>query len=518
MTTFGLDNEIVGQFNKDLAQSRLLTDIKTDFIFAPHLDLVFEHAFDELYEATIKNIRSGTYNPKLPITLEVPKPSGFGRLGSILYPTDRLAYQLIADRLAPIIENDIDRSSVFSNVFVGDGTDDGRMFESSRESYVKFSCRVGALATAGRYKYVLRADVASYFEKLYQHPLINLLYAGEADRGVVAFLEKQLLAFTEKNSHGIIQGVYPSDLLGNYYLTSIDALHKINDIECARYVDDMYIFFESELAATFHQIELGAWLRKESLHFNEAKTKIYHVEELLKEENEIDDLFHEVIDDMTEFNPYDEQILWGSDPIDESEIDTMATKTLFKTNTQSIKLRTKIDKFCIPIFTALGDDTGLEYVLENFSRMPHLAKIYCNYLHRLAGRDPALVEKIESLLIETDIVFEYQQLWLYSLLLQLGNLSTSAKSNACSTLKNPNSHIVVRAICAIIIGRYGNPSQKRLLRTHYADESSEYVRAAIVYAAQYFSSNERGSCFSAWAGHSELNSLIITGIRNRNAT
>jgi hypothetical protein len=332
----------------------------------------------------------------------------------------------------------------------------------------------------------------------------------------VRFLETQLLDFTQKNSYGIVQGVYPSDLIGNYYLCVVDAQHKIEGLEFTRYVDDMYIFFESEVEALYHQLELGSWLRKDSLYFNESKTKIYKVDELLREENEIDDLFHEVIDEMTTFNPYDEQVMLGDSEIEPDEVNDLATKSLFLTKTDSKKLRTKIDKFCLPIFGALNDTSAVPYVLENFARMPHLAKVYCNYFHILGKNDDSFVNEIEKLLLQPNIIFEYQKLWILSLLLKLGGVTDKTLDQAYGILKTPNSQISIRAICSIIIGKYGKPSQKRLLRNHYSDETSEYVRGEILYASQYLSNDEKNSCFNAWAGHSELNSLIVSAIRLKN--
>ena len=60
-------------------------------------------------------------------------------------------------------------------------------------------------------------------------------------------LEAILTSYTgERSSRGILQGMYPSDLLGNYYLAPIDRFLKDYGVPSARYVDDIYVFVKSD--------------------------------------------------------------------------------------------------------------------------------------------------------------------------------------------------------------------------------------------------------------------------------
>lgn len=188
MKGFGLNNSVIDQFDKDLALKRIQRDIQGDFIFAPHLNIIFHQCGDELYDILISKLKSGQYFPRLPITINAIKPNGFNRLGSILEPLDRLAYQLIVDLIAKNAEKEIDRTQVFSNKLL-ENDPDGFMFEKSNESFLSFKDHIKALCTSGKYKYVLKADIASYFDRMYQHVLGNLLYSSGVDKGAVSFLE-----------------------------------------------------------------------------------------------------------------------------------------------------------------------------------------------------------------------------------------------------------------------------------------------------------------------------------------
>lgn len=78
---------------------------------------------------------------------------------------------------------------------------------------------------------------------LNQHTMINVLAHAGFPAKYLTRLEAVLTAYTgERSSKGIIQGIYPSDLLGNFYMEPIDRFLADLDIPSARYVDDMYIF------------------------------------------------------------------------------------------------------------------------------------------------------------------------------------------------------------------------------------------------------------------------------------
>jgi hypothetical protein len=519
MKGLGLNNDIILKLDKKKALNRIEKDIHGDFIFAPHLNIVFHKCGDELFDLLTSKLRSGTYTPLLPITIDVIKPNGFHRPGSILEPIDRMAYQLITDLIAPYGEKEIDRTQVLSHKLL-EHDEDGFMYEKSNESYQNFKNRVQELCDSGKYKYVLRADIASYFDRIYQHIIGNLLYSTDADKEAISFLEKFLLSLSQNDSHGIIQGVFPSDFLGNFSLCDIDAQHNLEDLEFARYVDDFYIFFKELNDARTHKIKLSNWLRRDGLNLNENKTRIYKVKELMHEETEIDRLFKsakdEVLDGLENLG-YETNIYWDLDTLEkyeEDEINTEATKALFNTSTKR-DVRLKIERFCLPVFSLADSDFPLEYVIENYAKEPSMSQTYFGYLNRMIRLDNSVAEKCESIFNDKNLIFDYQRKWLYAAFLYSEKISEKIINNALADLKKTSRNVGLRALCAIIIGKYGNPASRRILKNFYSNENSEYVKSAILFASQYFPPQERDTCFKAWSGHSELNSLIVQAIKKK---
>ncbi|TET77753.1 hypothetical protein E3J38_09480, partial [candidate division TA06 bacterium] len=201
----GLDRQILETLDYDRALKRIRNDLQSDFIYAPHLAAVFHTAGDTLRTRLDTKLRSGTFEPRLPISLELPKASGFTPIRSILWPLERLSYQLVVDAIAPVAEDTLDRDRVYSYVLLEEDPM-GFMFEPSGECYSAFRTRLLELCQDDNFSHVVAADVASFFESLYQHVLVNLLDSAGCESRLVNFLEKLLFAFTQKDSYGIVQG------------------------------------------------------------------------------------------------------------------------------------------------------------------------------------------------------------------------------------------------------------------------------------------------------------------------
>lgn len=519
----GLDAKILKELDYKLSLKRITNDIQSDFIYAPHFNAIFSLAGNELWEKLSSKLKSGNYEPILPITMEVPKASGFSRPGSILWPFERLAYQITVDNIAPTAEKALNREQVFSYLLLDDDPN-GFMFESASGCFTGFKQRVLEFCNDGKYTHVLKADVASFFERLYQHVLINLLSSAGCNNYIVSFLEKFISLLTQKDSHGIVQGVFPSDFLGNFYLCALDAEHQMAGIPFVRYVDDIYMFFSSKRQVDIHKMVLSSWLRKDGLNLNEAKTKTFKVEDLVKEETEVEQMFEEAKEEawseLSREDFYASTISWDflfgdedPDEISEEDIELEATRRLFDVEDVNEETRNKILKFCLPVFTATKDEHAIDYVIENFSENMHMAQQFARYLKMVVQENTHVSKRVEKLLKNKDVICEYQYMWLYASLMGAQNVKSESVDFAINELRNSQFSEALRATCTFFVGKFGNATQRRLLKTHYPDEPSAYVRSAILHSSRHFPKNEKETCYTAWSGHNELNSLIVTALK-----
>ncbi|MBP7280522.1 MAG: hypothetical protein KBA66_03025 [Leptospiraceae bacterium] len=100
----GLDNKILNNLDFNKSLKRIVKDINSDFIFAPHLNFIYQSASQELVDNLKQKLNSGVFEFGQPVTINVPKKTKLTRPGSILLPLDRLLYQVIVDHLSEDIE------------------------------------------------------------------------------------------------------------------------------------------------------------------------------------------------------------------------------------------------------------------------------------------------------------------------------------------------------------------------------------------------------------------------------
>ena len=519
----GLDHKITKSLNYDQAVKRILTDINTDFIFAPHFRYIYKNASKFLAHKLNEELGSGKFNFSLPLTMDIPKSSGLTRPGAILYPKDRLLYQVLADNMAGEIENNIDRKHVFSNIL----TNDENMFEPLGKCFHQFEASM--IDKSEKYKYCIKTDVTSFFETIYQHFVISQLDALNIQKPMINLLEKALLAWREDKSYGLLQGMYPSDLYGNYYLTQIDYFLELKQFDFIRFVDDIYIFSNSDYELRKILVEICNTLRQQSLYLNESKTLFNTSKIICSQQMEFEELFKEVtqmLDSMKDNdrdnffnNEYGFQREWDEDEIQEVNINKIdgfrldVVEELYAKKNTARYQKDAIIKFCLPLLTKARSTIPLTTIKEDLHTYPYLTKFYSTYLATIDKNNQMITSKIEEILIENQFVFQYQQMWLFSALLYRSNLSSRVLKICAKYFLDKQTHEAIRAICAIILSKHGKGHDRKLIRDEYNNEPSVYVRSAILYCTTYLSSTERHACKIAWGTNNVLNELVIEAMK-----
>lgn len=516
----GLDIAILDNFQHEQAIRHIISDLRTDFILAPHLRPLYSHG-DRLWEELRSQLRSGTFEASLPILVEVPKPSGLTRPGALLLPLDRLLYQCLVDSISSSVEDALDRDAVFSNVVLTPDPE-GRMFQDTDEWYSRYQSRT--IELADEYPVAVKADITCFFETIYQHILINSLRSLGVRNEISKTLADILLAWRERNSHGILQGMFPSDVLGNFYLLSSDYQFNIREVPYLRFVDDYHLFFTDEQHARRELADFCGRLRAEGLYLNERKTRILPASDLVHETTEFDRLIEEVAESLREDDvtslPYGFEPEWDwegdeEEPIEaDLESSVQAVKSLYQRQDEAEFQQDRVIRFALPQLARLHSDCAIDDSIVGIRSKPHLAFAYCSYLATVALNDRDVTASVENLLMaEDELLYEWQRHWVVACLMRRERVSTRCVNWCVRRLQQHAFTDPTRALFALLIGGKGNVSQRRALRLHYSNETSDYVRSAIVYAAQNFPGDERRTCWKAWGGHSLLNSLVIAAVR-----
>lgn len=507
----GLDRNIIDRICWTGAIDSINTDLRSDFILSPHYDSIFQNNSERLIDQAMTQLRRGDYNPRLPYTISVPKAKYLTRPGSILEPFDRLIYQALVNFSIGDIEDQMDRTRSFSHV---PSNEEGMLFRPSHEGWSQFESRKRELAR--NYPIILQTDIANYFEHIPQHSVINMLTASGVSGGIVNLLEEQLLSFRQRSSSGIIQGIYPSDVIGNFYLSNFDSDCSLQDLESARYVDDIYIGFNTELDARRALVRIIERLRQDGLSLNEQKTNIRRSEEFIDQEDEIENMFElariEIEDEIQNIinSGYGFQGDWINqrEEIDPERIEVGAVNALLNHEDANDAQLEKIERFCLPILRGASDDSAVDRVLDNLFVRPQLTRLYASYLTHFTNDREDIATRIERVITEDNFFTDYQRMYVLAAILNCDGASRQAVRKAIQWLSSGDTHPCLRALCAIFASKFGSATDKRAVRVTYESDASEYVRSAILFSAQYFPTAEKRHTKTAWSRHNEINALI----------
>lgn len=530
---FGIDPSLVSKIDWTLANKRVIHNLRSDFIYAPHIGFIYRHASKALVQSLTSELESGTYTPELPLTIEVPKSAhmrvarsrrlgpNFSRPGSILLPRDRLVYQALADQAAPIVDGKSDHTRSFSHRLGKPSSD--VMFEPTRVGWSRLQKSLQANSKKPKAKYIVRFDIANCFGALNQHILVNALLSEGYPAALGSCLERVLQSFAgDHRSRGILQGLYPSDLLGNFYLAPVDRFLSDNNYPSSRYVDDIYVFVSTAREAEVVVRQVVAFLRSYDLVLNEAKSIVMPKSALVTEEPDLEALFDAAVEEISgqledeDFDvDYGFQSSW-SDEEDEEEssedLELQATQVLFDSIGEYAGHEEKIERFCLPLFSRSMSDYAVEHVISVFSRRPAMGQIYASYLATFITS--GAVAKFFVSAIKDSTLTDWQRMWLVAGLFTGVSHSDAVTKSVFELFNDPGRHDALRAIAAIFVGRFGDHARRKALTTAYVSATSAFLRAAIYFSTRYFLPVDQSKAKTSWGNQGYLNQLLTIAMKN----
>jgi hypothetical protein len=442
-----------------------------------------------------------------------PGPS-FSRPGSILFPKDRLLYQVLADQAAPVIEKIVDRSRSFSHWLKGEDAEE--MFIPTRACWNEMQRALATHAKNDRWKYVVKLDVSNCFASVNLHTLVNFLAASGYSDPLVTTLENLLIHYTgTRSSRGLIQGIFPSDLFGNFYLAPIDQYLADAHIPSVRYVDDIYLFVTDLDDAERATRRVVSALRTYDLALNEAKSYVLPKNLLITEEPDLEELFRDAIEEVRQklsedamVEDYGFQREFDEDSAEEEKEDTeyielKATEALFSEIGRFKGNEEKIERFCLPLFAKARSKHAVAHVLPLLSQYPAMSQLYCAYLVKFVD-DTEITKAIEATLLADHRMFDWQRMWMVATLIPAKAGSDELVKACLDVTRSSQYHEALRAICAIYVAKFGSFQRRQALFSEYGSLGYPYIQTAVLYGARFAPAIEKRNAIASWGPHSEL--------------
>ncbi len=456
-----------------------------------------------------------SYSPKPAYRLFAPKQKYLIRPVHCLDPIDLLFYTALVLRIARVVEGKrLERDTVFSYRYKRISPTKVA-FENDWDGFQQ-----AALNQAATAKFVARTDIVDFFPSTYHHRLENALSALTDDALEVRVIARFLKAWSDQTSYGIPIGPIASNVLAEANLTEVDELLRSAGIRFLRYVDDFYIFGESEqeIISYLHLLAERLFV-SQGLSLNLAKTSVVPIAEFLTERTRApsadEKLRTLIIDKVFHGDPYAEIDYERLSDDQKRLIDQVDMRRQLENALAQELIDITPIKFILMLMTSLRRPTLIRPILDNLGRLGPVSDAVARFFDSFDNLQEPTRSEVGSALIsyvrDHPEMQVYQQIWL------LQPFVTSTRWNRLDELRSiARSHRNdwVRRQAALALGQSGERSAVLDLR-YSIDQTKDWERRAIIYACRSLPKDERGHFFSSlsiggeWKVNNTLENSVV---------
>jgi len=417
----------------------------TDIFPKPiEIDLIKEKK-DFCVEELLK-IEIGNYKWHLPRRFLIPKDDLSYRVITQLNPMDSVFLSAIIKEYGDKIESKRSPESdkvVFGNRF--SPSIDGFLFKSDGQ-WRKFW--ETAKAKASGYKYIVRFDIADFYNQIYLHSIESQLIECGFPNEVMKSIKKLICTSTVKVSRGIPVGPHSTHLIAEAALIPIDNSLKLHGISYCRYMDDFVAYCNSEVECRIILNRVADILDKqERLILQRHKTKIFTYDSFIIEcKNQLDyeplsDVEEKIIDIIKEHlegGSYLKKIKWDDLKDEDKEVfskiyyDKIIDGYLSeKPSPNYSKLRWFYRRLC-----QLGVPFAIDYTISHISQLTPIINDICeyfvtaapNYSGDLKDKGEDLHKLLDSELIRSSEFFQIAIINIFSRTTELNHFENFARN------------------------------------------------------------------------------------------
>jgi hypothetical protein len=440
----------------------------TDIFPVPFEFEAIRHSWDKYFRSYFSKQDILQYQTRPYRRCLSPKHRFGFRISTQLDPIDTLIYTALVYDIGSDIESrrvPVKKQIVHSYRFKPNAK--GQLFNPDI-GYDTFIQKSKSLCSSGKYKYVVVADIADFFPRIYTHPLENALNVCTQKTDHATAIKKLINQWNFTKSYGIPIGQSVSGLLAELVIADVDdALLSEKKVYC-RFSDDFRIFCRDKRSGYESLAYLANVLfEMHGLTLQQNKTHILTVEDFekryletgsKKERSSLTEKFSEILEDMGIEDPYEEIDYDSLETEQQEEIDSLNLRGILEEQIGlGIDLNLNITGFILRRLSQINDLDGLSLVLKNIETLYPVFKDVLIYVTAIRKVDTKYRRKLGRFLIElikNSVVghLEFHKCWII-------NTFTKNKEwdnkNEFATIYNNNNDEFSRRESILALGRAG---------------------------------------------------------------
>lgn len=315
-----------------------------------------------------------------------------------LDPLENLVFTSLVYQMGPQLEGirlGTNHNAIFSWRFAP--LANGQMYDPDVRWY-HFNERCSELASAKRCKFVVVADIADFFSRVYSHPLEQVLDRATARSPQAYCVLRMLKNWNGFVSYGLPVGLSGSRLLAEALLSDIDSALMGTRRPFCRYSDDIRLFCTSERDARAALEHLATTLfNTQGLTLQPAKTLILSKDDYLKrfstsgervELESLTDRLHDLLEAAGYENDYEDEIDIDSLPDDiREEIDRLNMVEVLNEQIGADVQDVVVMRFVLHRLRQLGMEEAVDDVLGHLGELRPAIDVVVEYLKALRRSD-----------------------------------------------------------------------------------------------------------------------------------
>ena len=297
-------------------------------------------------------------------------------------------------------------------------------------NYDSFRIKSVNHASANECKWVVVADIADFYPRLYSHPLENALITATSKKDHVKVINKLLSKWNYSVSYGVPVGPAASRLLAEIAIADVDAALRSDSLNFVRFVDDYRIFVKTEREA-YSALALlaNSLFEMHGLTLQQHKTYIQSADAFMEdnldgdsetERHSLAEKFEHILGQLGISSWYSDIDYDSLEDDIKKEIDSLNLVSILEEYIDSDEnIDPRLVRFILRRLTQLDDDTAIDTVVNSMQQLYPVFVDAIGYLTSLrtynADQKSSLGKKLLDL-IDDDVVghLEYHRAWILS--------------------------------------------------------------------------------------------------------